>query len=152
MVKKIQALKAKKGFTLVELIVVIAIIGVLAAILIPTLSGVVENAKKRSVESTCQSIENLAKTWAKTAVMENKSPSATDLALDMGDDKAGGYASFDAYVKSQIPELAKDGYDYTCTFGDTDVEEITYTEGAYTCTYTKTGGMGKATKGGAAST
>lgn len=34
MIKKLQALRAKKGFTLVELIVVIAIIGVLAAILI----------------------------------------------------------------------------------------------------------------------
>lgn len=32
MIKKLQKLKAKKGFTLVELIVVIAIIGVLAAI------------------------------------------------------------------------------------------------------------------------
>ena len=31
MIKKLQALKAKKGFTLVELVVVIAIIGVLAA-------------------------------------------------------------------------------------------------------------------------
>jgi len=36
-IRKLQALKAKKGFTLVELIVVIAIIAILAAILIPLL-------------------------------------------------------------------------------------------------------------------
>ena len=35
----------KKGFTIVELVIVIAVIGILAAVLIPTFSSVTENAR-----------------------------------------------------------------------------------------------------------
>ena len=152
MIKKLQALKAKKGFTLVELIVVIAIIGVLAAILIPTLSGVVENARKRSVENTCQSIQSLVKSFAAQYLSDTgKSLSITDAgdsvdpAVDMGDAE---YSSVDEYVKAQIPDLEGDDAKgtYTCTVTEGKVV-VTYTEGDYTCTYdAANGGMGKAEK------
>lgn len=58
MIKKLQAFKAKKGFTLVELIVVIAIIAVLAAILVPTMLGYVTSSRVTSANSTAASIKN----------------------------------------------------------------------------------------------
>lgn len=67
MIKFFQKLKAKKGFTLVELIVVIAIIGVLAAILVPTMLGYVTSSRVTSANSTAASIKNNIDTFLTNA-------------------------------------------------------------------------------------
>ena len=51
----------KKGFTLVELVVVIAIIGALAAILVPTMMSYIRKAKLKGANSNAKIVFNTVK-------------------------------------------------------------------------------------------
>ncbi|KAA3600937.1 MAG: prepilin-type N-terminal cleavage/methylation domain-containing protein [Calditrichaeota bacterium] len=53
--------KEEKGFTLIEILVVVIIIAILAAVAAPIYFGYVEKAKKSEAEAVVQSIVNSAK-------------------------------------------------------------------------------------------
>ncbi|MCI8795940.1 MAG: prepilin-type N-terminal cleavage/methylation domain-containing protein [Dorea sp.] len=54
----------KKGFTLVELIVVLVILAILAALLIPALTGYIDKAKKKQIVAETRSCVMAAQTYA----------------------------------------------------------------------------------------
>ncbi len=72
MVKKLSVLKAGRGFTLVELIVVIAIIAVLAALITPVMMGYVESANVQSANNTAAKICQFVNTFLVTCDVEER--------------------------------------------------------------------------------
>lgn len=128
MFEKIRKLKDRKGFTLVELIVVLVILAILAALLIPALTGYIDKANKDKVVAECRQVVVAAQTVASESYGQNKTINS-------------------ASVK-EIKELAEapDSWKYAITIGAKNtVTSVVFTDGNNTVTYTKTPADGKET-------
>lgn len=101
--------KNNKGFTIVELVIVIAVIAILAGVLIPTFAGVTNKAKDSK------------------ALQEAKNAYTADLAILNGQvtaDQAKG-TEINGEKLAGTFDLADDGKSYTYSFENDD--NITYT-------------------------
>lgn len=70
-------LQNKKGFTLVEMIVVLAIIAILIALLAPNVARLIKNAQRTSDSAKAKTIMNGAMTYGTEAVSDGQSVTTT---------------------------------------------------------------------------
>ena len=71
----------KKGFTLVELVIVVAVMAILVAVAIPTISSISESARKSVNDSNARTIESIIKLAEAEADGAELSAEAIDTAL-----------------------------------------------------------------------
>lgn len=90
----------KKGFTIVELVIVIAVIGILAAVLIPTFSNVIESANKTADLQEAQSTLK-----AYTAFMGSKGSTLSDGTVFEVKKSNDQVSSRFVYYKGQLHEF-----------------------------------------------
>lgn len=136
MFKKIK--ENKKGFTLVELIVVLVILAILAALLVPALTGYIDKAKEKAIIAETRQCVMAAQTLADESY-GTKTIGGT-VTFETGT-RPESDATADIYA-GDIQSLAEvSGTVAAVTFDDTNkatIKTLTYqgTNGK-TCTYTK---------------
>lgn len=131
MIEKIRAMKNKKGFTLVELIVVLVILAILAALLIPALTGYIDKANKEKVVSETRMVVMAAQTEA-SEQYGKLTAADTDKATAIAKKLEG--SSTDPFA--EIIKLSEVKGKFAIEVDDAGkVQVVTYTNDGFTCTY-----------------
>jgi len=117
----------KKGFTLVELVIVVAVMAVLVAVAIPTVGSIVNSAEDATYKSNCRTIESMLKLYQ--AEQANESDNNIDGTMtvvtlepddveDALDAAALGIDNGTFSYNTTTGEVAKEGGDITITYED----------------------------------
>lgn len=143
--------KSNKGFTLVELIVVLVILAILAAILVPALLGYIDKAREKQTTTNAEAAYVAAQALATEAygkreevpayITKQKIADLTDITLAEMDTI---YIDFGGSSDSNTSDASLSGK----THKDYIIGEFTYYDGNYTAVWTKaSGGQWTVTEG-----
>ena len=133
--KLTKKMKENKGFTLVELIVVIVILAILAAILVPALLGYIDKAKGQQTVLNGKSVLTAAQAELSSAYAKGKAPTSIDASeiLKVAD-VATACEGFEIRVGGTIADGAKSNNHAAYT-----VYGVKYTENGKTIYYANNG-------------
>ena len=81
----------KKGFTLVEMLAVITLLGLLALVVIPASEAIIKNSKNDSYNIQIQNIKNAMKNYASSNAFNMPTVNGDYVELTLGDLKREGF-------------------------------------------------------------
>ena len=97
-----KVLKNKKAFTLTEMIVVIAIIGILAGVLIPTITGYIKRANQSAASQEATAMFQVYETWETEKVSGLTSKEFDDYYFEIGDETLDEDTVYIEYMLFQL--------------------------------------------------
>ena len=142
MLSKIRALKEKKGFTLVELIVVLVILAILAALLIPALTGYIDKANDKKVIATTRQVVMAAQTEVSETYAKASTGKLTETTLSNSNKGTAPAPEFDKICSLAEVSEGKNGVTaITIKYSaEGHVTEVKVAQSGKTCTYTESTG------------
>lgn len=133
--------KNEKGFTLIEMVIVLVIIAILAAILVPSMIGWIENAKKKSLVSEATSVFTAVQSEIGNVYTDGATGVDTTAKLVAADPDFWKNVS-EAVGNKYTPDQLSGGM-CEITFeasSNCKISSFKYTSGGYSTTYTASNG------------